>query len=514
MPAPVLRIGGMLELLQNVIQRLKDVWSGMTLNQKVVSGTIIAALFGVTFFLTTLTGGVTEYTLLFAELDARSASEITAQLDRDNIPYKITRGGTAIEVPANRADRLKIDLVAQGLPGSGVMGYDLLDTIGFGISDALQDVQIKRALMGEIRKTLRAFDEIEDAHVQLFLPKPSLFTETAQKPTAAVSLKLRRNRTLPQKKVQTITNIVGYSTGIDPSDVTVADMGSGTLLTKPAMDDFAMQSSNNMEMKAQVDRYYADKIKSQLDGAFGFGISIVSVNTELDFDQIQRTTTAFDTDSSTIRSEEREEITNPDADGGGEERSLTNYETGSTVENFISSPGTIKKLTASVMIDAKDSVAVDDDGTRQVTKIPWSPDELAQINTFCENAVGYDAGRGDRIFVVSMPFGTREFEAEAGEGMALGTTLVEGVQAVSTGVAILAGLIAFFIILRQITRTLEPSKMRLEIDALLEKEKREIIEEKEPESEKANLMSKIIAKATQDPEITAKTIRTIYRDAL
>ena len=89
MPAPVLRIGGMLELLQNVILRLKDVWSTMTLNQKVVSGTVIAALVGVAFFLTTLTEGVSEYTLLFAELDARSASEITAQLDDDNIPYKI-----------------------------------------------------------------------------------------------------------------------------------------------------------------------------------------------------------------------------------------------------------------------------------------------------------------------------------------------------------------------------------------------------------------------------------------
>ena len=514
MPAPVLRIGGMLELLQNVIQRLRDVWSSMTLNQKVVSGTVIAALVGVAIFLTTLTKGVTEYTLLFAELDARSASEIITQLERDNIPFRTTRGGTAIEVPANRADRLKIDLVAQGLPGSGVMGYEILDTIGFGISDALQDVQIKRALMGEIRKTLRAFDEIEDAYVQLFLPEPSLFTETAQKPTAAVSLKLRRNRTLPQKSVQTITNIVGYSTGIDPSDVTVADMRNGTLLTKPAMDDIALQSSTQMEMKAQVDRYYAERIKSQLDSAFGVGISIVSVNTELDFDQIQRTTTAFDTDSSAIRSEEREEITNPAADGGGEERSVTNYETGSTVENFISSPGSIEKLTVSVMIDAKDSVAVDDNGNRQVTKIPWSQDEIAQIHTFCENAVGYDAGRGDRLAVVQMPFGTREFEAEAGERVALSTTLIEGVKAVSTGVAILAGLIAFFIILRQITRTLEPSKMRLEIDALLEKEKREIIEEKEPESEKALILSKIIAKATQDPEITAKTIRTIYRSTL
>ena len=504
----------MLEILQNVLLRLREVWSSMTLNQKVVSGTVIAALIGVSIFLTTLTEGIVEYSLLFTELDARSASEIISYLESENIPYRTTSGGTAIEVPADRADRLKIDLVAQGLPESGVMGYGILDDIGFGISDALQDVQIKRALMGELRKTLRAFDEIEDANVQLFLPEPSLFTETAQIPTAAVTLKLRRNRTLPQKSVQTITNIIGYATGIAPSDVTVADMRSGTLLTKPAMDDMAFLSNTQMEFKAQVDQYYADRVKNMLDSAFGVGISLVSVNTDLDFDRIQRTTTVYDQESSAIIGEGREEITNPTADGGGEERSVTNYETGSTVENFVSSPGSIEKLTVSVMIDAKDTLLVDDNGNRQIAKVPWSDDDIARIRTVCENAVGYDAGRGDRLDVVHLLFGTREFEAEAVERLALRSTLIDSVQAVSMGVAILAGLIAFFIILRQITRSLEPSKMRLEIDALLEKEKRGVIEEEEPGSEKAIMINKIIAKATQDPETTAKTIRTIYRDAL
>ncbi|MBN1293083.1 MAG: flagellar M-ring protein FliF [Candidatus Latescibacteria bacterium] len=501
----------MLELIQNVIDRLKDVWSSMTLNQKVVSGAVIAALILVAIFLTTLTGGITEYSLLFADLDARSASEIIAYLEQSNIPFRTTRGGTAIEVPPDRVDRLKIDLVSQGLPESGVVGYEILESIGFGTSSALQDVQIQRALEGELIKTLKAFDEIENANVKLFIPEPSLYTETAKKPTASVTLKLRRNRKLPQESVNTITNIIGSATGIDPSDVSVADTRSGILLTKPAMDEMTLMSNTRREWKTLAEYDYAQKVLNILEPIIGVGKVRVSVNADLDFDKIERVKTSYDQGTSAIRSEEREEITNPTADGGGEERTLTNYETGMTVENFISSPGNTKKLSVSVMIDTKDTLTVDEDGDNQIEKVQWKNADITRFRTMCESAVGFDVARGDRIEVIQEEF-AREFDVEPGGRLALQATLVDGVKALSTGMAILAGLVVFFIILRQITRSLDPSKITLQIESILEREKKDLIVEEESESDRSALIRKIITKAAQDPEITAKTIRTIYRD--
>jgi flagellar M-ring protein FliF len=502
----------MLGLFENVINRFREIWAGMTLNQKVISGTAIAAIVLVAVFLTTLSGNFVNYSVLFAELDSRSASEIVARLEQQNIPYRLTGEGTVIEVPVEQVDRLKIDLVAAGLPQSGIVGYEILDTTNFGLSDFREKKNYKRALEGELTKTLRAFSEIQDAHVLLNFPEPTLFTENEEKPTASVTLKLRTNRTLPKRSVQTITDIIGSATGINPNDVSVADMRSGELLTAPVTDEMAMLSSTQMEMKVKTDQYLANKVKSILDGAFGAGIALVTVNSELAFDRIERTSTAYDQDRSGILSEQRRETTNPTADGGGEEETVTNYEVGKTVENFISSPGSISRLTVSVMMDAKDSVRVGDNDERQVVKVPWTAEELNRIRSICETAVGYNSNRGDRVEIVSLSFGTREYEAEEAR-LTMRATLIDGVRALGSGIAVIVAIVLFFVILRQIARSLDPSKMTLQIDSLLEREKRDLREEEEEvETEKATLIRKIIAKASQDPETTAKTIRTIYRE--
>ncbi|MCE5249595.1 flagellar M-ring protein FliF [bacterium] len=503
----------MFELLERVLSRFKDVWVKMTLNQRVISGAVIVAIIGVAIFLVSLSGNMIQYSLLFAELNPQSASEIVSILEQQNVPYKLTRNGTAIEVPADRVDRLKIDLVTQGLPSEGIVGYEILDTTNFGMSDFLQKVNYQRALMGELRKTLRTLDEIEDANVHLNIPEPTLFTENVQKPTASVTLKLRRGRTLAPSTVQALTNLVGSATGIAPGDVTIVDT-RGTLLTKPSMDEMAMLSSTQMEMKVKADQYLAEKVKTILDGAFGAGIALVTVNSELNFDRVERTTTTYSQDTSAILSEEREEETNPTTEGGGREHTVTNYNTGNTVENFVVSPGNISRLTVSVMIDAKDSTWVDENGERQVAKVSWTDAERSQIRTICENAVGYDAGRGDRLEVVALPFGTREYEEAAGERLTFRAAIIDSVQAIGMIVVILVGLLIFYVLLRQIARSLDPSKVSLQIDKILEKEKKAIVEEEEVEveSEKATLIRKIISKASMDPEITAKTIRTIYRE--
>lgn len=501
----------MFEMVATVVARLKEVWAGMTLNQKVVSGASLAAIVGVAVFLTTLSGKFIDYAVLFAELDSQSASQIVTRLEQQKVPYRLSGNGSVIEVPADRVDRLKIDFVASGLPERGIVGYEILDTTNFGMSDYIQKKNYKRALEGELCKTLRAFDEIDDARVLLNFPEPSLFTEQTQKPTASVGLKLRQGRSLDQKSVQTITNIIGSATGIDPQNVSVADMRSGALLTKPVSDELAMLSSTQMEMKVKTDQYLAAKVKSLLDGAFGMGIALVSVNSELNFDRIERTSTAFSQESSVPLSEEREEKTNPD--GSGEEKTLTNYEPGKTVENFISSPGSVSRLTVSVMIDAKDSVTVDGGNRTQIVKVPWSSDEITRIRTICENAVGYNPSRGDRLEIVNLPFGIRELEGEEAGRLTMKATLIEGIQALSTAIAILVAIGVFMLILRQITRSLDPSKISLQIDSVLEREKKEVVEEEEvSETEKTQLIRKIIAKAAQDPETTAKTIRTIYRE--
>ena len=500
----------MLGMLQIVFGRIREVWAGMSLNQRVISGAAVASLFGVALFLTTLTDSFVDYTVLFGELDSQSASEILTRLDQDNVPYKLSQKGTVVEVPSQLVDRLRIQMVADGLPSSGVVGYEILDDTNFGMSDFREKKMYQRALRGELIKTLRAFAEIENADVHLNFPEPTLFSDDVQKPTASVTLKLKRGRSLPKRSIQTITNIIGSATGIDPLDVSVADMGSGELLTKPVTDEMTLLSSTQMDLKIKTDQYLASQVKKLLDGAFGRGIALVSVNSELNFDRIEQTSTSYDQDLSGILSEERGEVTNPTGDGGGEETSVTNFELGKTIRNLISSPGSIERKTVSVLIDAKDSLVVDENGGNDIVKVPWSDADIANLRTICENAVGFDPDT-DRLEITHVSFSGRDIEAAAG-GAIGGTVLAEVIPALVTGIAIIFAVAMFYVIIRQIANSLDPSKITLEIDAALEKEKREIHEEvEEVESDKTKILRKIVSKATQDPEAAAKAIRSIYR---
>lgn len=502
----------MFESFERAIARLRDVWNAMSLNQKVVSGGFIAALLLVSILMSTL-GGMTKYTVLSAQLDPKDASEIAAVLDQKKIPFRVTQNGTAIEVPSDKADRLKMDLSAQGLPGSGIVGYEILDTTNFGMSDFLQKINYRRAMEGELCRTLRTLEAVENASVKIAIPEPSLYRDSQQPTTASVMLKLRRGRALPERSVEAITNLIASSIeGLDPQDVTVVD-SRGNLLTTPNRDGLAMMSSTQMEMKVSVDRYMAEKIRTMLDGAFGPGKALVMVNADLDFDMLERISTSYDQEKSAIRSEERLEVTNSTEQGGGEENTVTNYETGSVVEKLAKSSGSISKLTVSVMLDGRDSTTVDTKGKSHVMKIPWTEAQLNAIRTISENAVGFNPDRGDRLVVEYMEFSGEEMEAK--DQMAIKAAIVDSVKAISTGLVILASLGILLLIVRIIVRSLDPTRLKMPSEADFEKKKAELIkieEEEESVSEKSVLVRKIVSKAVKDPEMIAKSFKTFYRE--
>jgi flagellar M-ring protein FliF len=503
----------MFEMFGGIVTRFREIWAAMSLNQKVISGGVIAALIVAAAWILSL-GTVTKYSVLFAQIEPKDAGEITSFLTQKKIPYRVTQNGTAIEVPADRADRLKMDLSVQGLPSSGIVGYEILDTTNFGMPDFLLKINYRRAMEGELSRTLRTLDAVEDAKVKIAIPEPTLFTEARKPTTASVTIKVKQGRTISGRSVEAITNLIASSIeGLDPQNVTVVDT-RGNLLTKPSRDSLAMLSSTQMELKIQVDNYLADKVKSLLDGAFGSGKALVTVNTELDFDRLERKTTTYDPTKSTPVSEERVSVTNPTAEGGEEENTVTNYEVGSVVENLVKSPGTITKLTMSVMIDGRDSTVVDARGRSQTVKVPWTPAQLASLRTISENAVGYNPDRGDRLVVEYMEFGVREEEIVGRRALEVRAALVESVQAVVTGVVILAALAVFFFIVRIISKSLDPARIRIPLEADFELKKAELVqeEEKEADTEKTLIIRKIVSRAIRDPEAIARGLKTFYRE--
>ncbi len=232
----------MLEMFEGLIARLREVWGSMTLNQKVVSGGVFVALFVALAYLSTLRENLVEYTILFTELDAKSASEIITRLEQQDTSYRLSRDGTTIEVPRNRATQLKIELTAEGLPETGIVGFEILDTTTFGMSERIQEVQIQRALQGELSRTLMSLDAVEWANVNLSIPEPTLFIEREEPTTASVILRFRRGGSISQKKIEGLTYLISFAVpGLEPRNVTILDT-QGNSLTRSYEDETAMIS--------------------------------------------------------------------------------------------------------------------------------------------------------------------------------------------------------------------------------------------------------------------------------
>jgi len=503
----------MFEMFERLIARLREVWDSMTLNQKVISGGVFVALFVALAYLSTLRENLVEYNVLFTELNAKSASEIITRLEQQDIPYKLSMNGTAIEVPRDRATQLKIELTAEGFPETGIVGFEILDTTTFGMSERIQEVQIQRALQGELSRTLMSLDAVEWANVNLSISEPTLFIEKEEPATAAVILKFRRGRSISQKKIEGLTYLISSAVpGLEPKNVTILDT-QGNSLTIPYEDETAMISKTQLDFKIQVDRYLANEARSLLDGALGPGKSLVAVNAELDWDKVERMTTTYDQDNSAILSEERKTDTTPSPDGTGEnEESVINYETGQIVENFVKNTGDISHLSVSVFVDWRDSTWVDENGVIQVTKVLWSENKLASIRSITENAVGYNPDRGDRIEVEQTEFGAAVIPVEEAEPTA-SAAIADGLRALAIGVAIIGAVAIFFFILRAITATLDPSRISLKAEKEFEKHKAEMEgEEKLPESERDVLVRNIVKTSMENPEIAAKTLKSFFKE--
>lgn len=503
----------MFEMFERLIARLRIVWDSMTLNQKVISGGVFVALFVALAYLSTLRENLIDYTVLFTELDAKSAVEITTHLEQQNVPYRLSRDGTTIEVPRDRATQLKIELTAEGLPETGIVGFEILDKTTFGMSERIQEVQIQRALQGELSRALMSLDAVEWANVNLSIPEPTLFIEREEPTTAAVILKLRRGKSISQKKIEGLTYLISSAVpGLEPRNVTILDT-QGNPLTIPYEDEIAMISRTQLEFKMQVDRYLANEAKSLLDGALGPGKSLVAVNAELDWDRVERITTTYDQENSAIRSEERITDTTPSPDGTGElEESVINYETAQIIENFVKNTGDISHLSVSVFVDWRDSTWVDENGVTQVTKVPWSEAKLASIRLITENAVGYKPDRGDKIKVEQTEFGAARISVEE-VGLTASATIIEGLRALSIGIAIIGAVAIFFFILRAIIATLDPSRISLKTEKEFEGHKVEMEgEERIPESDRDMLVRNIVKTSMENPEIAAKTLKTFFRE--
>lgn len=407
-----------MDMLREFLARLAEAWNRLGRGQKIVLGSSAALAFAGLLVLAVWPAvakqsddGKKGFATLYRDLDPAEASQIVEGLKTAKIEYKLEDQGKTIMVPRAVVDEQRISFAAQGLPRSGTVGWEIFDKSQLGLTDFVQNINYRRALEGEIGRTIAGLGPVEAARVLISIPKPSLFTEKEQPPTASVVVKLRAGQELDRKSTKGIAQLIASSVeGLKPQNVTILDQ-EGKVLNRGGGDDPSAIVEGNAEMRGQVEAYLQNKVSDILDGVVGQGNHRVQVSAEVDFDQTEKTQETFDPESKVVRSEQTEEESkeNSPAEGNTSRETRTaNYEISRSTVKTTSAPGSIRKrVTVSVAVDGRwqqpsDSAKKGDKEAKPV----WtarSPEEIAQLTELVRNAVGAQPGN-DNVFVTCVKF--------------------------------------------------------------------------------------------------------------
>jgi len=455
---------------QTVLDVIKE-WS-LARKLSLVGVTLVsAALFAAII----MQSQVADYSLLFANLPSRDASSVVEWLKDRKIPYRLEDGGKDILIPADKVYEARIELAGSGLAEGGV-GFEIFDKQSFGMTDFAQKVNYRRALQGELMRTITSLGPVEGARIHLALPEKRLFREQQQQATASVIVKLISGRKLKENQLQGIVHLVAGSVeGLESENVTVVD-SSGKVLSKSRADEISGPMTPGMlEYQLTMERRLEGRAQSMLDRALGAGNSLVRVNAEVDFDQYERVEEAIDPNAVVISEHVSSEkggtetiggvpgvvsnLQDGNNNAGSRSRSttpssrteeVTNYETSKVVSKTVQSVGNIRALSVSVLV--ADKLTPGAEGA-EPTPAPRSSTELKEIEKMVRTALGINETRGDLISVVSMPFES-SFEAEPMPPPSLIDKVYPFMPLIKYGLLSVAALMAYLLFLRPLLRAL------------------------------------------------------------
>jgi flagellar M-ring protein FliF len=413
-----------------LFKQIIDFFNRLNKTQKyIIIGSIVAVIAIISFlvvFNTTSSKKTPGYAILFENLKPQDAALIVQYLDKKQIPYKIPQNGV-IEVPKEMVQKVRLDVAAQGLPKSSKVGFELFDKSSFGATDFEQRIKYLRALEGELARTIESIAAVEEAKVNIAIPKPSVFVDKQLPPTASVLIKLRPNMILTPKQIQGIKWLVASAVpGLKPDNVKIVDQYGNPLGENDELTQNNELLKTEMLYRKRMEKALEDKIVSILAPIVGGKDRVVAkVSMDIDFSQVKSKSTIYSPDN-VVRSEQTLEESRvgmkPKEVGGvpgvvsnigpvqgtkggqvidkyNKSETTTNYEISTTIKDVKEPFAKIKRITAAVVVDGHYK---DVNGTKKY--IPLSPLELKNIENLVKNAIGYDPKRGDSVTVSSFEF--------------------------------------------------------------------------------------------------------------
>jgi len=425
------------------------------------------------------------YRLLQADLDPETMGQVVSRLKALKVPYELDEGGRGIRVPASRIDELRLEFAASGSE-AGLPGWKLFDGQDFGITEFGEKIKYRRAMEGEMARTIATLAEVASARVHIAMGKEELFGES-RPATASVVLKLKAGRSLPTNAVNGITNLVaGAVDGMKAESVVVLD-NYGRPLTRPKVDENDPAGAASVERQQRLEREYAQRVVAMLEPIVGSDHVRVNVALSLKRQTTEQTQETWDPNATVIRSQQttsetmnngatalatpppgvvpgtagsRSNLPAPAPNGGTGAAPLTvaqgptsqrttetkNNEIGVTKVHTIQPAGEIERLSVAVIVDDDQEVKAEN-GKSSVTRTKRTSEELKKFENLVASSVGFNMERGDRVTVENIAFDEPvSEEVEAPSVLVRYQPQIE--ESVRVGGVLLVVVLAFFFLVK------------------------------------------------------------------
>jgi len=414
-----------------------------------------------------------DYRPLYGSLAGMDAKQVMETLAAADIPYNVEPNSGALLVKADDLSRARMKLAAAGVtPSDGNIGFEILDKEqGLGTSQFMEATRYRRGLEGELARTISSLNNVKGARVHLAIPKSSVFVRDERKPSASVLVELYSGRSLEPGQVIAIINLVATSVPeLSKSQITVVDQ-KGNLLSDQAENSEMTMAGKQFDYSRRMESMLTQRVHNILQPVLGNDRYKAEVSADIDFNAVESTAEQFNPDQPALRSEqsvnEQRTASNgpqgvpgalsnqppapasaPQTTGGAaapaamvqpgqplvdangqqimdpatgqpmlapypadkRQQSTKNFELDRSISHTKQQQGRLNRLSVSVVVD--DQVKVNA-ANGETSRAPWSADELARFTRLVQDAVGFDASRGDSVSVINMPF-----SAERGEVIA------------------------------------------------------------------------------------------------
>ena len=414
-----------------------------------------------------------DYRPLYGSLAGMDAKQVMETLAGADIPYTVEPNSGALLVKADDVARARLKLAAAGVsPTDSNIGFEILDKDqGLGTSQFMEATRYRRGLEGELARTISSLNNVKGARVHLAIPKSSVFVRDERKPSASVLVELYSGRSLEPGQVLAIINLVATSVPeLTKSQITVVDQ-KGNLLSDQAQDSELTMAGKQFDYSRRMESMLTQRVHNILQPVLGNDRYKAEVSADVDFSAVESTSEQFNPDQPALRSEqstsEQRTASNgpqgvpgalsnqppapasapqqtgqataaagmvqpgqPLLDANGQQimdpatgqpmlapypadkrsQSTKNFELDRSISHTKQQQGKVNRLSVAVVVD--DQVKVNP-ANGDITREPWSTDQLARFTRLVQDAVGFDASRGDSVSVINVPF-----SAERGEVIA------------------------------------------------------------------------------------------------